>query len=465
MIPISTEAGPQKRTAKGFHRTLLATILVLVLLAVTFVTLDYFQGPKLSSASIDTTQAVSQSGQQLRLFSNENLADVPARNVHITPAVGHSVSTTGQIIAVVFTQRLRYATTYTVRIDGVTSIYQNRPERFTHTFTTAAASVEYLDRADPKVGGDDRIVRTGLVGSASTVVYSAPKIEAFATFPAATAVVTADSDGTSSLSLVSEDRLKIEPLELPAAGMIRNLQASPDAGLLGFEFTSADPTAGYHDTLLAVDLTGAHTILPVLGVGGKPLEVDGWSFLSGSTKVVAHTVDNAVVVVDVTSPTSVTPLGQFAKLDGGSPDGGSVVIADSLSRLVYRLADGTKTRLPVLEWGKQQTFGGGVVLLDGTSRIQQVVVQNAGNYTSYIVAEKGKRVRIVYRNEVAGGAIDGFSVSPNGQYLAVTVDPNVSTSVSDGYAVDARPTSVTTYVVDIATSSVLRSFAGFDVDW
>ena len=63
------------------------------------------------------------------------------------------------------------------------------------------------------------------------------------------------------------------------------------------------------------------------------------------------------------------------------------------------------------------------------------------------------------------GSIEGFSVSPNGQYVAVNVIPDVAASVSDGYAIGAQSTSITTYFVDLATGVVVSGVAGFDESW
>jgi hypothetical protein len=64
--------------------------------------------------------------------------------------------------------------------------------------------------------------------------------------------------------------------------------------------------------------------------------------------------------------------------------------------------------------------------------------------------------------EEGGGA---FRVSPNGQFDAVEVQPNVSVLDSDEYVMVSRPRSVTTYVVDIASGAVTRSVEGFGAVW
>jgi hypothetical protein len=43
--------------------------------------------------------------------------------------------------------------------------------------------------------------------------------------------------------------------------------------------------------------------------------------------------------------------------------------------------------------------------------------------------------------------------------------PAVETAVSDGYAVDARATSISTVFVDISTGATIKSVAGFGLQW
>ena len=77
----------------------------------------------------------------------------------------------------------------------------------------------------------------------------------------------------------------------------------------------------------------------------------------------------------------------------------------------------------------------------------------------------GEQSRLLYRTVDDRGSIGDFSVSPNDQYVAVEVVPDVGTSVTDGRAVDPQSSDVTTVFVDIASGAIVKSVAGFSVQW
>ncbi|MBK4346510.1 hypothetical protein [Lacisediminihabitans changchengi] len=474
MIPTSTDphaAGPDQVQHRRYVRGIIATVVVLAILCGAFLVLNTLRGPKLSSATVDRTLVTSQAGQQLRLFANQNLAKVTPKQVVVTPATPVTVTNTGQVIAVQFDQRLDYATRYSVSIDGVHSSYQNQRATFSYRFTTAAASLYFLDRADPGKASDglDSIVRTGLRGSASDTVYSARHIQEFVVFSRLIAVVTIADDGTDRLDLVSiGNDAAVEHISLPRSGVIENLQASPDGTRIGFTFGSADQP----DELMTVDLTGTHLVTPLLGLDGQPLQILDWFFLNGSSSIVAQAVDQSVLLVDPKDPKVSTPLGNFSALETQSPDGSAIVVADPLSRIALRLKDLHETRLYTHEVGGNQTFGGAMQLLSDaggqTTSIQQAVVPDpqTGAYVSYLLYQRGAATtRILFGGAQYSGSIDDFHVSPNGQYVAITTVPDFATSVSDGYAHEPRATSVSTIFVDVATGTIVRSVDGFDVTW
>jgi len=467
-----TDAAAAEAT-RPFRRALAITVVALVLFVAGFAGLNYLQGPKLSSGSVDAGRVVAQGGQQLRLFANQSIRTVAKKHVSVNPAVPFTVSTSGAVIAVQFTDRLRYGTKYSVRVSDVANAFQPRVSTFDYTFTTAPAEIYYLDRADPATGAgqDDSIIRTGLSGNERTVVYSAPRIQQFVVFAQAIAVTTLADDGTSSLSLVGLSSKLVEQIPLPGAGAIDELQGESNAGLLGFVFTSAGPAASreFNSVLMRIDLSGAHTVAPVPDLAGTPLKALGWGFLGGSTSIIAQGEDQTVLLIDASKSAPPVPLGQYTELGRSSPDGKTIVVSDVFGKIAYSLADGTKTRIPSLPIAGASTYGGDVVLLGkDMARVQQVAVFDSatgGKFQSYLVYESGTTARILYQTKDDAGSIEGFSISPNGQFVAVNVIPDYANSVSDGYPVDAQSTSIRTVFIDIASGAVVRSVEGSDESW
>jgi hypothetical protein len=450
---------PAQPQGHRFRNGIVAVVTVLALLCAGFLVLDYVQGPKLSSATVDTEQVVAQADQQVRLFADQNLATVTKSEVSVAPSVPFTVTTQGQTVSVQFSERLHYSTRYTVRLTGVTSQYQVVRADMHYSFTTAAASIYYLDRADPAQGSgaEDSIIRTGLSGSAHTVVYSASHIQAFTVFPAVLAVVTINDDGTDSLSLVSlSNTAHIEPLALPTRGTIRDLQAESAVGVLGFIFTSAPDDPEYSDDLMTVDLTTTHYVVPVLGLDSKPLGVISWLFLSGTPNVVAQAENHAVLLIDSTTPNAPKQLGVFAALDGGAPDGMSIVVTDAAGPLLLTVANQRTQRLSTAgNDGPLRLLG------DGTALVQQAPGTDG---TNDLVYEDGTTTRNLFGKAFTGTVV-GFDVSPNGQYLAINLVPDGATGGSDGYAVEPESTAITTDFIEIDSGALVRSVTGFDQSW
>ena len=448
----------------AFGRALAVTVAALVLLCGLFLTLGYLQGPKLASAQVDTRGVVEQGGQQVRLFANQAVAQVDESQVTVSPATGFSVTTQGDIIAVQFETRLLYATDYTVSVAGVTSPYATQPATLSYGFTTDSPTLYYLDRGDTT----DDIVTTGLSGAARTTVYSTPRIQDFAVLDEFLAVVTLGDGRTSSLSFVNTDTSVVESVRLPDSGSISGLDASAAGNSVGFTLSSAaaGPGQANNSTLYTIDLSAGRTPQPVLGLDGEPVNVLGWEYLPGSAQLLALTFDRTLLLVDPSSGAS-TPLGQFLGLDKISVDGLSATMEDSFGEVSLSLSDGSVTRLEPSPVEGLAAFQGSTALLPNGDRVQKVVVPDASGrrFSSLLVYDDGSAARILYMTPDDGGSISDFTVSPNGQYVAIETVPDASAAVSDGYLFDARATSVTTVIVDVATGAQTRSVEGFGLRW
>ena len=441
---------------------------MLALLCALFAVLGYVQGPKLSSAQIDSAQAVVRSGEQLRLFANQPLGSVQDDDVTITPDVDFSVSVSGAIIAVQFAAPLHYDADYEVEVSGVTSRYSDQAATLRYSFSTGTAPLYYLDRGESAAeGGTDEIVRTTVSSADREVVYSAPGIQNFAILAGAVVVSSDQPDGTSALSLVSLDDGGVEPLALPGPGTVGQLQASDNAATIGFEFTSAPGSGGEFDaTLMTLDLDQGRNVLPVAGLDGAPLQVDTWYFLPGGVSLAASALDGATVLVD-TATGVVTPLGSFTKFDSVSTDGGRLAVSNAFGPVVLSIDDLSDTEFAPSAIGDAQPYPGRFQLMRGGELVQQVVLVDyeSSSFASILVADDGEQSRLLYRTVDDRGSIGDFSVSPNDQYVAVEVVPDVGTSVTDGRAVDPQSSDVTTVFVDIASGAIVKSVAGFSVQW
>jgi hypothetical protein len=465
---------------RPFRGAMTATIVVLALICGVLAGVTVLRGPRLEDAQVDSAALVEQSGQ-LRLFANERVSQVPADRVRVVPAADFTVSTADEVIAVQFDAPLDYATRYSVTITGITSVYDDRESTFEYGFTTEDASPLHLDRADPATepGGPDRIVRTNLKGGLPSVVYSAPGIQTFATVGSALAVAGLGEDGTSGISLVDPDQPGIEErLLMPMAGSIGTMASGELTGYLLFTISPSEGPPD-RDLLYQVDLTGDHLPTPVLGLDGQAVDAAEWRLTPQGDRVVVRTRDGSLLLVDLAGGTTPTPLGEYASLTSVSLDGTAVTVGDLYGAVALSLEDGSERRLQNTPVNGATPYGGDLQLLSGTPvavsdgdsallpRVQKIASYNpsTGRFDSSVVYDDGSTSRVLFASTDQQDAIESFSVSPNGLYAAVTVTPDLSSSVSDGNAADPEATSVTTYVIDVRTGGQVGIISGFDIDW
>ena len=449
---------------------MVAVVTVLALLCGVFAVLGYVQGPKLSSAQVDTEQVTTRSGQQLRLFANQPLATVDAADVTITPAAEFTVTTSGAVVAVQFEQPLHYAARYVVEVDGVTSEFDDQASTLSYEFTTGSPPLYYLDRGEAAPGqpaGEvvDEIIRTETRTNERTVVYSAPGIQEFALLGTTAAVSSIAPDGTSALSLVSFDDGGAEPLNLPAAGVVENLHAADDGVTIGFGFSTAD--RAFDDTLLTLDLDAGRDFVPVAALDGSPLAVKNWFFIPGGVSLAAQDRDDDAIVVVDTATGVALPLGTFSSLESLSTDGTRLGVTNPFGPVVLSIADLDDTEFAPSPIDGVTPFAGEFQLMRGDDLVQHVVLvdYSSSAFENLLVADDGTTSRELLRTVDDAGSIGDFSISPNDQYVAVEVVPNVASSVSDGYPVNDRATSITTVIIDIETGTQVKSVAGLGLQW
>lgn len=460
MSRISTDATGPRRFRIAFG----STVGFLALLCAVFLALGYFQGPKLASAQLDTAAVISQGNQQLRLFANQTVAQVADDQVTITPAASFSVSTSDDVIAVQFDERLRYDTEYTVTVSGVTSTFLPQSSTIDYSFTTDSPELFFLDRGSP----DDQIVSTGLTGSDREVVYSGTRIQDFRPLLNSVAVVSLNDDRTSSLQLASLRDGVSENVLLPDAASIGELDSSTSGTVIGFTLTSADAGIGQvnSNNLYTIDLDAGRTVTAVLGIDGQPLRVLGWQFIPGSSSLLALSNDRSLLMIDPDTGT-ITLLGQFSEFGMISTDGTTVTMVDPMGLVALTIADGRLQRLAASPVQGEDAFLGATSVLAGGDRIEKVVVSDDSGtrFASLLVYDDGTESRILYQTPDGRGSISDFTLSPNGQYVAMETVPDNTASVSDGYFYDSRSTSVTTIIVEVDTGAQVRSFEGFALDW
>ena len=315
----------------------------------------------------------------------------------------------------------------------------------------------------------DNLVNRAAVDTAGRdVVYSAARIQDFAVFDRAVAVVTINDDGNNALALVGGSG-EPDPIDLPGTGTVDLVRGSAGTGYLGFTFTDSGPTTdrGYSDTLFTVDLGGARAVAPVAGLDGTPLQVLDWQFLPGTSRIVAQNSDESVIMADPAEPDSVIPLGQYTEFGPVSTDGATLVVGTAAGLRALTIATGKSEPLLSSPLDGAVPHVSAAEVLAGGRTLQQVAVfdDDTGRFASSLTVDDGQTSRRIFATLDKRGSIEGFRVSPNGEFVAVETVPNVSKSVPDDYPRNGRSQSVSTSFVSIYTGELVKTVEGFDVSW
>lgn len=448
-----------------FTRALTITVTALVVLIGVFVGLASVQGPKLTGAQIDLEQAVGGTGAQLRLFANQALSEVRPDQVAVIPDAAFTVSRAEDVLVIQFTAPLDHDTEYTVTAEGVTSLYRDSAATFEHTFSTGPAVVHYLDRADPSSPDTgDSVVRAGLSGGEQERVFTAPRIQEFTMVGDVIAATTVDDAGVFGLTLVNPADGVSNRLDLPpGVDSIAELASTADAGYLLFSAAPAGETVLY-----SIDTGGDRNARPVLGIDGAPVEILDWLVLPEGDAIVVQASDESLFRIDLGAEASVEPVGQYAGLESVSLDGSRLVVRDTFGLISLTLASREEERFtasPLL--GTDAVVANATLVAADLTRVQKAAIfdEESGQFASYVVLDDGDAARVLLESPNQLGSLEDFSVSTNGQYVAVTVVPDVAAGISDQYAVRPTASSVTTVIVEIETGLVRASVPGFQLDW
>lgn len=470
-------------TDRRFRRTLAALLTGLIVLCLALVAVNVLNGPRLTGSHVDTSAVVTAANQRLVLDTNQQLAEVSADQVTVSPAGVVDVQTRNDSIVIVFPQPLAYDTEYTVVVSDVTGPFADRSSDLTVSFRTDEAPLYLLSRSPAQPGettkAPDRIVRT-TVGSAETsVVFSAPYIQSFVPVGDELVVVTLADDLTSTLSLVDPDGRAAE-LTLPGTGTVHDLQASPSSSTVGFRFSSDPGAAGnpYDNTLFLLDLTRG-TVDTVAGLDGEPVQAIAWGFMANRAEVVAQLFDTTLLLIDPRTGTDAAPddtvpipIGQFPNLNAFAPDGLRIAVSDQDNQYILDLSTGAEAAIVPQDVAGTTPYTAELRFLTGGAGYVQRVAQfdqATGRVRQSLILVTGDpaapTTRVVYEPVLPNETIVGFAISPNDQYLAIQTVPNSQTQVTDGYPVDPQATTATTLFVELSTGAISRSIVGIDATW
>jgi hypothetical protein len=454
------------RQLRRFRRSFVTVVAVFGLISSAALAGYALQGPRLREATVDVVRAVSQPQTLLRLDADRPLDPAANYRVEIVPDIPHQVRVEGPSLAVVFDRALRYGTTYEVTISGVREEGGFAQSTWQHEFVTPVANLWFLDRDSG--GGMDRILRVSTGSEPPQVLYEAPGIALFTPVGSAVVVVTEAAGGDTGMLLVEPVTRRAETILLPRDTDIVDLFAPASGTRVYFTLRSRGSDTTYDRTLFSFDTAGSRTPTVVSDLSGKAIRATKAFSVPGDDRLIVWVDDVSVEQVNMTTGLVLPIMSEAQELWGVSTDGRSIVAVDVGGTVAVNIDDLSEQRLPVGPIGGRQAFEGDTYLTASGFSVAKLAVSNqAGTeFTSLLaIVNSEGAVSVLYRTPGDEGSIGRFRVSPNDQYVAIEVVPNLASQVLDGRQLAPRDTAITTVVIDIDRALVVRSVEGFWPVW
>ncbi|KQO60017.1 hypothetical protein [Curtobacterium sp. Leaf261] len=453
---------PRASAERRLRRRFVAVVGVLVVVGALAAVVGSTQGPRLRDVTYSASDLVSKPAQRVILTANQTVEGVTAADVRVSPAAAHTVTSSGNAIAVEFTGPLAYDRRYRITVDGVRAPGQAATSTLTtsvHTGTTDVLALRHGTGSTP-----DRIVRRSLGGAGDRVVVAATGIADFAEVGRSVVVVRDVAGGNSAIDLVALDgsgvastTVPVERIALPtASGHVSALHAAADGASFGFVY--ADTVTGRSEDvgLYVVDLTGTHMPTPVDGSGAQrsgavPMTVSQWAYVPRSESALVRTADDELFLVDMSGRRPAVRLGSAAYLHGFVGSGTTAVVETGSGIDSLDLTDGRTSPLPTPAAASDGAFRGRVAAITDQTYLRVVGdFRDDGSIAARLVRVDGPDARTLALRLPADGSVTAVCPSPNGEFVAVATRTASSSLVS---------------IVDARSGALEASLDGTTVDW
>ena len=460
MIPTFSDRGTTAG-ARAFRRGLWSTIALLGVVAFGAGLMTLTQGPQLRSITLDETSSIRSAGE-ITLRSDRALASVPQTSIRINPAIPFTVTQKDLDLRLILDEPLLAGTDYEIEIDGVEPASLGASGSWATSFSTPSEGLAYLRAA----GVDTELVRLVLDGSRPEVIYRAPGITSFAPVGAVFAVHRIWA-GESLLELVE-----------PSSGAVDRMALGPDVIVTGLANASwgtsliikldrkveGKPEKGI---LALVDTLGSRTPEIVLGPDGDSLGVGKVAVSSVSGNIIVWLRDSSLVLFEPLTQT-VIPLGSAAELWGFNSSGTSVIFVDALGTIALDVATRVETRIPVGQLEGYSVFHQLTTLSPQGLSYQRVLFPSVVGGPDFSLVTEGDAEG--FHRHLLGSlstpeSVGDLQLSPNGQYLAVEINPIATALGYPGLSDDLIRASTELVILDLAQDTVLLATPGFSFAW
>lgn len=420
------------------------------------------QGPRLRDVSYDAAGLVSKPAQRVILTANQAVQPVRAADVRVRPAAAHTVTSSGNTIAVEFAGPLAYDRSYEIAVAGVRAPGQAPTATLRATVRTGSTDVLALVPAAAG-GGEDRIVRRSLDAGGATTVYAASDIAEFVRLGRSLVVVRATGAGTSAVDVVAlsagvaDDRVPVEHITLPTpAGRVTALHAADDGASFGFEYADTSTGRSADVGLYVVDMTGTHmpTAIAADGkptTGAVPMTVGQWAYVPRTERALVRTSADDLVLVDMSGSADAVRLGSATTLHGFVGSGTTAVVETGTGIEYLDLTDGRRTPVATPPGSTDAPYLGRIAPLTSATYLRVVgTVRADGTLAQRILRVEPSRSSRLPVTLPADAGVTAVCPSPNGQFVAVVTRSTGSDLVS---------------IVDATSGALGASVDATTVDW
>lgn len=456
--------GDQRRerrpVAHRFHRRYVAVVVVLAVVAALAAVVGSQQGPRLRDVSYDATGLVTRPAQRVILTANQALQKVAAADVRVSPAAAHTVTSSGNTIAVEFAGPLAYDREYTVTVADVRAPGQRATSDLTAAIRTGSTDV--LALVPGQAGAKDRVVRRSLDAGGATTVYEGTAISEYARL-GRSLVVVSGTDASSSVDIVAlsggvqDADAPVEHLTLPTAeGRVTALHVADDGASFGFEYADTSTGQSRNTGLYVVDMTGTHmpTAIAANGkpkTGAVPMTVGQWAYVPRTESALVRTGSDDLVLVDMSGRADPVRLGSATYLHGFVGTGTTAVVETGTGIERLDLTDGSKSALQAPAASTDAAVLGRIAQLSDDTYLRVLGdVRSDGTIAARIVRVDGGRASRLPVTIPDDASVTAVCPSPNSQFVAVATKSATGELVS---------------IVDAASGALEASIDAGSVDW
>lgn len=364
--------------------------------------LTWLQGPRIRSTTLNTTLVTTTANQQLLLHMNQPSGTMSKGQVHITPEAPFAVTSSGNTIAIQFTQPLQNNTKYRVRLQT-----SDKRHSIKHMFHTEPATFYYAVNSQYKTE-----IRKQTIGTAiSQAIYNGSKIEDYLVL-GNTLVLVVKENGKNNVLLHDMSSKQSQSITLPGSGTVTQLRGAPNKRLFGFMYT--DHSNSTESNILLYDMNTKR----LRGAGyslDRSLKAIEWQLARNGTTVLIRTPDSSTFLLN---PGAIPiPLGQYNQVFGFSHDDSTLLMRNKANRLASLDIKGRQQKELI-----QRTdiyVNSAFPLFTKQGHFMQTQTSRGGVWAQEIVTSQKDKAKTHYTNTSVDKYIDGVSLSPNDQLLAV----------------------------------------------